>query len=99
LLAWLNMEYIDLKKLDMKAKEMYTEVRNMGVHPEIHSNPQTKHIYFLAMIFTLYSIKSEVYMPYLLDGTGSKFQWENFRNKHENLEGEQLEQILNNLNC
>ena len=84
------MEYIDLKKLDMKAKEMYNEVRGMGVPPEITNNGKMKHIYFLAMIFTLYSIKSEVYMPYILDGSGSKFQWENFRNKHENLDGDQL---------
>lgn len=100
LLTWLNTDYIDLKKLDIKAKEMYQEVRSLGIPPEINSSEEMKHIYYLAMIFTLYSIKSEIYMPYILDNSGQKkFQWENFRNKHENLDGDHLAAILNNLNC
>lgn len=85
--------------MDIKAKEMYHEVRALGVPPSVTNDPQIKHIYFLAMIFTLYSIKSEVYMPYILTETGSKFQWENFKNKHEKLDGDQLQEILNTLSC
>lgn len=97
LLAWLNMEYIDLKKLDAKARDMYHQVRSMGVPQEVQNNERHRHIYSLAMIFTIYSIKSEIYMPYIVDG--GKFQWDNFRQKHENLDGQQLEQIMNNLVC
>ena len=75
-------------------------MRNLGVPQEINGSEEMKHIYYLAMIFTLYSIKSEIYMPYILDNSGQKkFQWENFRNKHENLDGDHLAAILNSLNC
>ena len=97
LLAWLNMEYIDLKKLDGKAREMYQEVRSLGIPPQVQGDRDLRHMYNLAMIFTIYSIKSEIYMPYIVDG--GKFQWDNFRQKHENLDGELLEQILSNLVC
>lgn len=97
LLAWLNMEYIDLKKLDAKAREMYQEVRSFGVPQDVQNDKKMRHLYSLAMIFTIYSIKSEIYMPYIVDG--GKFQWDNFRQKHENLDGQQLEQIMNNLVC
>jgi len=97
LFSWLEQNYIDLQELDTKAKKLYSDLRSSGVPNEIINNEEALKEYFVCMIFTVYSINSEVYIPYMLNN--GKFQWENFRLKYSNLDPSKLAQILDTLNC
>lgn len=85
----------ELRTLDEYAKRLYLKVREFGIPPNYVANPDNRKFYLLTMIFTIFSIKSEQYLPYMIEG--SKFEWETFKPKHEELNCDALQQKLNNL--
>ena len=95
LLAVIGKGYVDLKFLDEQSKLIYQQVRAYDNHALITINEQLRHFYYLTMIFTVYSIGSEKYMPYIVDN--HKFEWDTFREKHENISSEGLRALLSNL--
>jgi hypothetical protein len=88
IIAATSQGYVDLKFLDEKAKSIYEMLRKCDNAVLRFTRDQLKHFYLLTMIFTAYSIKSEVYMPYMVDN--HKFEWDTFRDRHENVDSEQL---------
>lgn len=93
---YLEPSFSDLVQLDKIAKDKYQEIKNGSLPYAVHSDPALKHKYYLTMVFAVYSIKSEQYIPYMKDGI--KFQWDNFKEKHEAFTGDELAQLLFNLN-
>ena len=79
----LKQDFIDLGELDHLAKMMYSEMLQFDVPQEVLREEDLKKEYYISMIFTIFSINSEFYMPYLLEG--DKFKWDNFKPKYENL--------------
>jgi hypothetical protein len=95
-LALCSQSLVELKVLDETAKALYQKLRTMGEPLGLAKKPDIRQFYLLAMIYTIYAIKSEVYMPYLTD-TGLKFEWDTFKQKHEGLAPELLEKLLHNI--
>lgn len=95
LLQVMSKTYVDLKFLDEQAKKIYLQVRQFDSAAASMSNEQLRHFYYLTMIFTVYSIRSEHYMPYMVDC--HKFEWDTFREKHENISSESLWASLSNI--
>jgi hypothetical protein len=91
-----NQPMVELKVLDETARGLYQKLRTMGEPLGLAKKLELRQFYLLAMIYTIYSIKSEVYMPYLTE-TGAKFEWDTFKQKHEGLASEYLEKLLNNI--
>lgn len=85
----------ELRALDDYAKRLYLKVREFGPPANYVANQDNRKFYLLTMIFTIFSIKSEQYLPYVIEG--SKFEWETFKPKHEELGCDALQQKLNNL--
>lgn len=96
ILALCNQNLVELKVLDETAKTLYQKLRTMGEPIGLSKKPDLRQFYLLAMIYTIYSIKSEVYMPYLTE-TGLKFEWDTFKQKHEGLAMELLDKLLHNI--
>jgi hypothetical protein len=90
--SWTIQKFVDLKVLDDKAKTLYQKVRSLGFPLKTQEDSAARHFYLLTMIYTRYSIKTEVYLPYLTEN--SKFEWDTFKEKHENCDCDQLNQLL-----
>lgn len=88
-----SQSLVELKVLDETAKTLYQKLRTLGEPAGLAKKQQNRQFYLLAMIYTIYSIKSEVYMPYMNE-TGQKFEWDTFKQKHEGLDSEYLDQLL-----
>lgn len=95
LLQLISKGYVDFKFLDDQAKKIYMQVRQFDSTAETLNNEQLRHFYYLTMIFSIYSIRSETYMPYLVDN--HKFEWDTFREKHENICSDDLRQHLSSI--
>jgi len=96
LLSTTSQGYIDLKYLDEKARLFYTEVRSLENVERISKiSEQNRHLYLITMIFSIYSIKSETYMPYMVND--QKFEWDTFREKHEKIDSNKLWKQLESL--
>lgn len=94
--ASLSQAYVDLKGLDERAKLMLNKVReadNSVLGGQTEDKP--RHFYLLTMIFCIYSIRSEDYLPYITEN--KKFEWDTFKEKHENISWESLWRVLNAL--
>jgi serine/threonine protein kinase len=92
----LTQTYVDLKGLDERAKLMLSKVREADgsvLGGQMEDKP--KHFYLLTMIFCIYSIRSEDYLPYITEN--KKFEWDTFKEKHENISWESLWRVLNAL--
>lgn len=87
-----NQHFIELRLLDDTAKMLYQRLRSMGEPAALKHDQPSLHIYLLSMIFTIYSIKSEIHMPYKSENI--KFDWDTFIQKHEELSCEYLNQFL-----
>lgn len=92
LLQLISKGYVDFKFLDDQSKKIYMQVRDFDSTAVSLNNEQLRHFYYLTMIFSIYSIRSETYMPYLVDN--HKFEWDTFREKHENICSDDLRQHL-----
>jgi hypothetical protein len=95
LLQVISKGYVDLKLLDEQAKQIFGLVRGYDSTAATIKNEQLRHFYYLTMIFTVYSIRSELYMPYMVDS--HKFEWDTFREKHENISSQNLWSLLSNI--
>lgn len=95
LLQVISKGYVDLKYLDEQAKQIYNQVRSFDSTAAGIKNEQLRHFYYLTMIFTVYSIRSEMYMPYMVDS--HKFEWDTFRENHENITSDKLWTLLANI--
>jgi hypothetical protein len=96
ILALCNQNIVELKVLDETAKTLYTKLRTLGEPLALQKKAQNRQFYLLAMIYTIYSIKSEVYMPYVTEA-GLKFEWDTFKQKHEGMQTESLDKLLHNI--
>ena len=96
LLSTTSQGYIDLKYLDDKARQFYIEVRSFeNIERIAKTTEQNRHLYLITMIFAIYSIKSEIYMPYVIND--QKFEWDTFREKHESIDSNKLWKQLESL--
>lgn len=95
LLQVISKGYVDLKYLDEQAKQIFGQVRGFDSTASGMKNEQLRHFYYLTMIFTVYSIRSELYMPYMVEN--HKFEWDTFREKHENISSQNLWNLLSNI--
>lgn len=96
ILALCNQSGVELKVLDETSKTLYHKLRTMGEPVGLAKKVQMRQFYLLTMIYTIYSIKSEAYMPYVTE-SGQKFEWDTFKQKHEGLATEHLEKLLHNI--
>ena len=92
----LNEPYVYLPTLDQMSKSKYDELRNIPNPQYLSHDTQLRHDYFLVLVYTLYAIKSEPHFPY--SDKGKKFEWETFRQRHEQMSDEQLRQLIQALN-
>ena len=97
LLKDLQEGFIDLGYLDEKARNFYLKIRETNERtkiPQLTENMQ--HLYLTTMIFCIYSIMSESYMPYMTSND-QKFEWESFKGRHEKSDSIKLWSLLETL--
>ena len=92
----LNEPYVYLPTLDQMSKSKYDDLRKIPPPSYLDNDMQLRHDYFLVLVYTLYAIKSEPHFPY--SDKGKKFEWETFRQRHENMSDDQLRQLIEALN-
>ena len=89
-------EYVDLKALDKTAMILFRNFRQFGEPHNLLQKQQSRHFYLITMIFTIYSINSEIYLPYITE-EDVKFEWDTFKQKHEDLNCPDLHNLLQRL--
>lgn len=87
---------VELSVLDKHALQFFKKFRKFGEPPAVSHNATARHAYLIAMIFTVYSIFSEAYLPYQKPD-GTKFEWEIFKQNHEELDCSKLSSLLDKL--
>lgn len=92
----LNEPYVYLPTLDQMSKSKYDELRGIAPPNALNENQTLRHDYLLVLVYTLYAIKSEPHFPY--SEKGKKFEWETFRQRHENMNDVQLKALIDVLN-
>jgi hypothetical protein len=92
----LNEPYVYLPTLDQMSKSKYDELRGIASPHALSENATLRHDYLLVLVYTLYAIKSEPHFPY--SEKGKKFEWETFRQRHENMNDAQLRALIDVLN-
>jgi len=87
---------VDLNILDKNAMQLFKKFRKFEEPPALSQSIPARHAYLIAMVFTVYSICNDAYLPYQkLDG--SKFEWEIFKQNHEELDCTKLSNLLDKL--